>query len=127
MRTSTKGQHTEDQLVLLAGSIGDLHICTVQSAQRDRTVQHELHESVAKVTKPFQRGDKLVIVTLVHNIECAKSDILLFTSPDFCIFFNDAKDVPPEKKNCFPDDFLAVMPVAASISDCKNTFVSTCF
>ena len=37
------GQHTEDQLVLLAGSVCDLHVCAVQSAQSDSTVQHELH------------------------------------------------------------------------------------
>ena len=37
------GQHTEDQLVLLAGGISDLNICAVQRTQRDGTVQHELH------------------------------------------------------------------------------------
>ena len=37
------GQHTEDQLVLLAGSVCDLHVCAVQSAQSDSAVQHELH------------------------------------------------------------------------------------
>ena len=42
-RVDLGGQHAEDDLVLVAGGIGDLNIRAVQRAQRDRAVQHELH------------------------------------------------------------------------------------
>ena len=70
------GQHTEDQLVLLAGGIGDLDVCAVQSAQRDGTVQHELHVAGTGSLGASQR-DLLRDLGSGHQV-LAQGDAVLF-------------------------------------------------
>ena len=54
-RVDLGGQHTEDDLVLMAGGVGDLNVRAVQRAQRDRAVQHELHVAGAGCLGAGQR------------------------------------------------------------------------
>ena len=70
------GQHTEDELVLLAGGVGDLDVCAVQSTQRDGTVQHELHVAGTGSLGACQR-DLLRDLGCGHQV-LAQGDTVLF-------------------------------------------------